>query len=189
MNLSAGERATFKCGFRGESKLRSQLILATNFGGILLSAVGFPLTGWAAFGLGFVALLFAGWRDSITPGSYLSLRPQAELPLLELPGPHIIQRPRMTIRAWMFLVAVIAFLLGIGIEECLMQRRARQEALDRDPAGSVPVLREDTRRHRELLEKERSTTGRLGSSASRTHRNSFKHEPVRARTGSGEYGT
>ena len=34
----------------------------------------------------------------------------------------------MTIRAWMFLVAVIAFLLGIGVEERLMQRRARQEA-------------------------------------------------------------
>jgi hypothetical protein len=151
VNVSAGEKATFKCGFRREVKRSSLPYLAMFLAGNLLATSGLPLTGLAAFGLGVVAILFAVWRDSITPGSCLYLRPQAELPLLELPAPPIMQRPRMTIRGWMVLVAVIAFLLGIGVEEHLMQRRAeierRQEAqiaIRRDQYLSFAKIHADT---------------------------------------------
>jgi len=151
VNLSAGERATLKSGFRRVETLGFQLSIAAWLATSLSSMVGLPLTGLALGGLGFVALGFASWREYITPGAYLYLRPQAELPLPEAPTPRIMQRPRMTIRRWMFLVAAIAFVLGAGVEERLMHRRAEIE-IRRDRYRAFAKIHADEESHRRKSE-------------------------------------
>ncbi len=78
VDLSAGEKSTFRCAFRREGErgfvLSSAMVLAAT----PLSMVGFPLTGLAVVGLAAVGMAFAYWREWTTPGAYLSLRPQAE---------------------------------------------------------------------------------------------------------------
>jgi len=140
VNLSPGEKATLQFDFGRPKMLDSYLSIAASLAMAPLCMVGLYLTGMAAGGLAIIGFGFAIWREWLTPGAYLSLRPQAEFQLPE--GPP----PRMTIRRWMILVAGIAFLLAVAVEERLMRRRAGIE-IRRDTYRALAKMHADYERY------------------------------------------
>ncbi len=140
VNLSPGEKTTLQFDFGRPKMLASHLSIAASLAMAPLCLVGLYLTGIAAGGLALVGFGFAISREWLTPGAYPSLRPQAEFQLPEAPP------PRMTIRRWMILVAVIAFLLAVGVEERLMQRRSEIE-IRRNTYRSLAKIDADIERH------------------------------------------
>ena len=76
-----------------------------------------PLTGLVVIGIviAFVGLGLVAWRALLTPGSCLYLRPQVEQVQFDLSITHVRQRPQMTIRRGMLVVALIALVLATAV--------------------------------------------------------------------------
>ena len=124
VNLLPGESATLQCGFARPKMLDSYWWMAAWLAMTPLCMAELWLTGLAAGGLALAGLGFIVWPQWTTPGAYLSLRPQTDGQSLHDAVTDIMQRPRVTVRRSMFLVALIAALLGGAIEERRMQRRS-----------------------------------------------------------------
>jgi hypothetical protein len=129
VNVPAGEIVTLECGF-ARPKLGDYVpAIAGHLAIIPLCKFELYLTALAAFGLAVAVLGFAVWRQWITPGGYLFLRPLAEPRLARAAVLGITRRPRMTIRQAMVVVAAAAGLLGIAGEDRRNQRRAELDIL------------------------------------------------------------
>jgi hypothetical protein len=129
VDLSSGEKASFKSGFYAPDKHGMYWYLAAIGLGNLIAFAGLPLTSIALLAMGLVPVGLAARRALMTPGASLYLRPQAERVLPDASSTGVRQRPRMTIRRSMLLVALCAVLLATGIAERRMQHQARSDSL------------------------------------------------------------
>jgi len=127
VNLCAGEKATLRSGFQREAKPRFLFATAVAVGANPISLAGFPFAALAVTGFAGVLMADAYWRELTTPGSWLYLRPQAEGPLAESPPASVMRRSAMTIQRLMFLIAVTAVLLSVGVQERNSQRRTEMK--------------------------------------------------------------
>ena len=123
-----------ECGFERPKLHDYFLPISAHLAIIPLWKLELYLTAIAAFGLAFVGLGFVMWRQWITPGGYLSLKPLADPRLNRASLRGIKHRPRMTIRRAMAVVAATACLLGIAAQD--RRNRCRTE---------IDVLREQYR--------------------------------------------
>lgn len=125
VNVSAGSKIALRSGFQRDPQPRLYLYIASSaaLAASPLFLAGFPFLGLAAIGLASILIADAYWVELTTPGSYLYLRPQAEGPLAESASAGAMQRSPMTILRLMFLIAVIAVVLSVGINTLTWQRR------------------------------------------------------------------
>jgi hypothetical protein len=77
VDLAPGETAMLECGFERPRPFAYGFWAIAWFASFPLNMVGLPLTGFAAMLLVLLALGYVGWRQWITAGGYLFLRPRA----------------------------------------------------------------------------------------------------------------
>jgi hypothetical protein len=140
VNLAHGETATLECDFERPKSSAYGFWAVAGLVALLLGKVGLYRTGLAAYGLCCVWTTYLSWRNWMTPGGYLFLRSRAEgqLPDFLRSGAEqdwanaglrrAWQRPRITIRRLMLLMAALGVLFGVAVQERRIQRRADIEA-------------------------------------------------------------
>jgi hypothetical protein len=133
VNIAPGEIVKLECGFERPKPIAYAVLAISSLAAHPFSMAGLPNTGFTAFLFGFLGFGYVGWRNWMTAGGYLFLRPRAEKELPDFlkarPGGYLPdaicrsdwQRPRITIQQSMFLVAAIACLLAVATRELRMQ--------------------------------------------------------------------
>ncbi len=124
LSMSPGDRATLECGYRKGQiyglQVISLVLMATP---LLTIQLRLPLTGAAATGLAIVGMVIQMWKAFYKPGSRLYLGPRTAPGVAGAETRPVMQRPRITIRQGMVVVAVAALLLAAAAQERRMQRQ------------------------------------------------------------------
>ncbi len=122
LSLAPGDRAALECGVR-KAQMSGFKILILVLGAVPLVTMllGLDLTTCAAMVLFTVMMLV----ETNKPGSYFYLRPRTTpaVPATEILP--VMQRPRITIRQGMFVVALAALLLTFAAQDLRLERQRR----------------------------------------------------------------
>ncbi len=122
LSLSTGDRIALECGVY-KAQMSGFKVMTLVPGAVLLVTMllGLFLTTFAAQGLFMVMILVEPFK----PGKYFYLRPRTTptVPATEILP--VMQRPRITIRQGMVVVAIAALLLTAAAQDLRMQRQAQ----------------------------------------------------------------